>query len=428
MGKVLHSEFYGKRDNKYEKLIANSLISIEWNTLNSNSPNFFFIDKNFNDKESYEKGYRVDDLFIQSNAGLATEFDELVIKNSKKEAEELLNDLSNKSALEILSKYHLNPKKIGKIDNAVKDIIKNKPVILSIDYRPFDSKFTIYTGVSNGLMGRPRNGIMKHMLHKNLALLTCRQQTSFNFQHVFLSNKISERCSVSLQTGEVNYVFPLYLYPDSNGQENMEQSTARTPNLDLKIVEQIAAGLGLEFVAEKEEGDSTFAPIDILDYIYAVLHSPAYREKYKEFLKIDFPRIPFPTDKEKFWELVRIGGEIRELHLLESKIFDNINLNFPIEGSGEVTRKMTTKSIGFELTDKANSLGKVWINDLQYFGDVPLFAWEFYIGGYQPAQKWLKDRHGRTLGYDDVQHYRKIIIALTETARLMQEIDKVGVE
>jgi very-short-patch-repair endonuclease len=170
------------------------------------------------------------------------------------------------------------------------------------------------------------------------------------------------------------------------------------------------------------------APIDILDYIYAVLHSPMYREKYKEFLKIDFPRVPYPTDKEKFWELVRIGGEIRELHLLESKVFDNMRANFPVSGTNEVTRKMTTNSYGFELTNKEKAIGKVWINEKQYFDDVPLTAWEFYIGGYQPAQKWLKDRHGRTLGYEDVIHYQKIIIALTETARLMKEIDLVGVE
>lgn len=412
LGKIYHSELYGKRDFKYENLSANSLKSIEWNILDSNAPNFFFINKNFDDRESYEKGFKVDNLFIQSNAGLATEFDELAIKNSKKDAEELLNDLSNKTASEILSKYQLNPKKIGKINNAVNDIAKNKPIILPIDYRPFDFKFTIYTGVSNGLMGRPRDGIMKHMLHKNLALLTCRQQTSFDFQHVFISNKISERCSVSLQTGEVNYIFPIYLYSETNAKQTIVQTKERTPNLNAEIVKQIAKKLDLTFTNEKETTENTFAPIDILDYIYAVLHSPTYREKYKEFLKIDFPRVPYPKDKVKFWQLVKLGGEIRQIHLLEIPTVEKYITQYPIDGDNVVIKPNYQN-------------GKVYINDTQYFDNVPEVAWNFYIGGYQPAQKWLKDRRKRKLSYEDILHYQKIIVALTETERLMKEIDQI---
>ncbi len=415
LGQLLHSEFYGKRDFKYGSLNENSLKRIEWKTLNANSPNFFFINKNFDNRESYENGFKIDKLFIQNNAGLATEFDELVINNSKYEAEELLNDLRNKRALEILSKYQINPKKLTKIENAIKDIAKNKPIILPIDYRPFDFKFTIYTGVSNGVMGRPRDGIMKHMLHENLALLTCRQQTSFDFQHVFISNKISERCSVSLQTGEVNYILPIYLYPENNGQKTYAQTTGRTPNLNLEIVNQIAEKIGLTFTNEKEETENTFAPIDILDYIYAILHSPTYREKYKEFLKIDFPRVPYPKDQKTFWELVRLGGEIRQIHLLDSPILNKTRIQYPIEGTHEVIKPIYEN-------------GKVFINDIQYFDQIPEIAWNFYIGGYQPAQKWLKDRKGRTLNFEDIVHYQKIILALSETDRLMKEIDKIEVE
>ncbi|MBP7509517.1 MAG: N-6 DNA methylase [Prolixibacteraceae bacterium] len=415
LGKVFHSEFYGKRDYKYEKLSDNSLKSIEWNILDVNSPNFFFIKKNFDDRGSYEKGFKVDNLFIQINAGLATEFDELAIKNSKREAEELLNDLGKNSALEILSKYQLNPKKIGKIQNAVKDIANNKPKILPIDYRPFDFRFTIYTGVSNGIMGRPRDGIMKHMLLENLALLTCRQQTSFAFQHVFISNKISERCSVSLQTGEVNYIFPIYLYPELNDQQTIGQPSERTPNLNSEIVKQIADKLGLTFTHEKEIFENTFAPIDILDYIYAILHSPTYRKKYKEFLKIDFPRVPYPKDVETFWKLVKLGGELRQIHLLESPLVEKYITQYPEDGTNIVIKP-------------AYKEGKVYINETQYFNNVPEVAWNFYIGGYQPAQKWLKDRKDRKLEFDDILHYQKIIVALTETDRIMKEIDKIEIE
>ncbi|MBN2546295.1 MAG: DNA methyltransferase, partial [Spirochaetes bacterium] len=155
----------------------------------------------------------------------------------------------------------------------------------------------------------------------------------------------------------------------------------------------------------------TFAPIDILDYIYAVLHSPKYREKYKEFLKIDFPRVPYPENKETFWRLVKFGGEIRTIHLLENPIVDKFITTFPVNGDNKVV-KVTYED------------GKVWINKEQYFDRVPEAAWNFYIGGYQPAQKWLKDRKNRVLTFDDIMHYQKIVVALKETDRLMKEVDR----
>ena len=162
-------------------------------------------------------------------------------------------------------------------------------------------------------------------------------------------------------------------------------------------------------------GGGEFAPIDILDYIYAVLHSPTYREKYKEFLKIDFPRVPYPKDKDTCWQLVKLGGEIRQIHLLESPVVEKYITEYPIDGDNVVTQ------LRYEN-------GNVYINNTQYFAHVPEIAWNFYIGGYQPAQKWLKDRKGRKLEFDDILHYQKIIVALTETDRLMKEIDSVGVE
>ena len=169
-----------------------------------------------------------------------------------------------------------------------------------------------------------------------------------------------------------------------------------------------------------------FAPIDILDYIYAVLHSPTYREKYKEFLKIDFPRVPYPKDKETFWQLVKLGGELRQIHLLESPKVEEYITSYPIDGDNTITTKISKKD--WEITDTEKQLGRIWINESQYFDNIPLTAWEFYIGGYQPAQKWLKDRKGRTLTFEDILHYQKIIVALYETDRLMKEIDKIDVE
>src|SRR5690606_16971395 len=213
--------------------------------------------------------------------------------------------------------------------------------------------------------------------------------------------------------GGVN-LFPLYLYPENIEQQTIEEATERKPNLNQEIVNQIAEVLGLTFTNEKETTKNTFAPIDILDFIYAVLHSRKYREEYKEFLKIDFPRVPYPKDKDTFWQLVKLGGEIRQIHLLESPKVEQYITQYPIDGDN-VVGKPKYKD------------GKVYINDTQYFDNVPQVAWEFYIGGYQPAQKWLKDRKGRKLEFDDILHYQKIIVALSETDRLMKEIDKIEI-
>ena len=171
--------------------------------------------------------------------------------------------------------------------------------------------------------------------------------------------------------------------------------------------------MALTFTNEKETSKNTFAPIDILDYIYAVLHSQMYREKYKEFLKIDFPSIPYPEDRETFWILKDLGGAIRQIHLLESPIVEKFITQYPVDGNNVVGKTKYQD-------------GKVFINDTQYFDNVPQIAWEFYIGGYQPAQKWLKDRKERQMEFDDILHYQKIIVALFETDRLMKEIDKIS--
>jgi predicted helicase len=284
---------------------------------------------------------------------------------------------------------------------------------------------------------------MKNLIEPktNISLITTRQESTFDFQHVFLSKLLIDINSISLQTKEISFVFPLYLYPENKGQQSTDQSSTRTPNLNSEIVNQIARNLGLRFTNEKEELEDipenaspvcyansdevtedfkiekptpTFAPIDILDYIYAVLHSPTYREKYKEFLKIDFPRVPYPEDTTTFWKLVKLGGELRQIHLLESPVVDKLITKYPVDGDNVVGKIKYQED-------------KVFINETQYFANVSQIAWEFYIGGYQPAQKWLKDRKGRELSFEDILHYQKIIVALTETGRIMKEIDQVKI-
>ncbi len=247
-------------------------------------------------------------------------------------------------------------------------------------------------------------------------------------------------------------VFPLYFYSIEDHLQILKPRANRTPNLNMDIVKQMAQKLELTFIPEKEpEGKvcyinnpevrddykTTFAPIDFLDYIYAVLHSPSYRKKYKEFLKIDFPRVPYPKNTETFWQLVELGKQIREIHLLEETAIEKSTdampgiSTYPVDGDNRVGKISFTPAL-----EGQGKVGKVYINfekaspslaALQYFDNVPETAWNFYIGGYQPAQKWLKDRKGRTLTFEDILHYRKIIVALTETDRLMKEIDDIEI-
>jgi predicted helicase len=253
----------------------------------------------------------------------------------------------------------------------------------------------VYTGKSKGFLAYPREKTFRHFVDKeNIGLITVRQQSTFSFQHILATKFMIESGAISLQTKEWGYIFPLYLYSE-NG--------SRIPNLKKDIVYEIEKIVG------------KLSPEDIFDYIYAVLHSSTYREKYKEFLKIDFPRVPYPKDKESFKKLVAFGAELRLLHLLETPKVNQFITTYPVAGSDTVERLVYKNE-------------KVIINDEQYFGNVPEVAWNFYIGGYQPAQKWLKYRKGRTLTNEDIEHYQKIIVSLTETDRIMKDIDNIEKE
>ena len=244
---------------------------------------------------------------------------------------------------------------------------------------------------------------MKHM-NNNVGIMISKQSKLF-WKHVFLSKNITDvnyMASSGLLGGGM--LAPLFV-----GEKN------NTSNLNMDVVKKISSELKLEYYADSiVENTPCYYPIDLLDYIYAVLHSLQYRETYEELLKQNFPRVPYPTDKEMFWKMVKLGGEIRKLHLMESPLLDTLITRFPLNGSNEVEK----------ITRKEN---RVYINKTQYFEGVSDLAWNFYIGGYQPLQKWLKDRKGRMLSDEDIIHYQKIVVALTETDRLMKEIDEVFV-
>jgi predicted helicase len=387
LGKVFHFDLYGKRELKYDFLLDNSIKTVAYKKVPNVAPNYFFVNKDFDEQNIYNEGFIINELYVNISTGYYTSCDELVIANSKKELEEQINNCSQNN---------LNFK---------------SNLVQRTSYRPFDEKMIYF---DPKLITRSRSKFIGNFLGKdNCILLSGKGTKAKDVNHFFISKIFSELKCAEYTTG--SYMFPLYNYPSTNNQQTIHQTTERTPNLKPEIVKQIAEKLGLTFTTEKESTEDTFAPIDILDYIYAVLHSPTYREKYKEFLKIDFPRVPYPKDQNTFWQLVKLGGEIRQIHLLESPIVEKYITQYPIDGDNVVTKPKYKDS-------------KVFINDTQYFANVPEVAWNFYIGGYKPAQKWLKDRKDRKLEFDDISHYQKIIVALTETDRLMKEIDTIKFE
>lgn len=348
--KVYHCDLFGERESKYEVLHDSNLNDVKWRELNPKEPYYFFVNKDFSVQDEYEKGFKIEELMKKYSSGVKTSNDNELVSF------EPFNNDYNRT-------YY---------------------------FRPFDLRYIDYDLKK---VARHRYGIMRNLEKDNLAVLACKQAATEKYGF-FVSQGITDinYTGTAGQYG-AGLVFPLYLYS--------EDGEIRVPNFDKEICSKINAAVGEET-----------PPEDLFDYIYAVLHSPSYRTKYKEFLKIDFPRIPYPENAEEHHRLAAIGEQLRKLHLMEDV---------------PPTKHAQFNNPGSNVVDKPEYKGSsVWINKEQCFEDVPETAWNFYIGGYQPAQKWLKDRKGRTLTFDDIAHYRKIITVLLETDRLMKEIDEKG--
>ena len=448
LGKVLYSEIQGKRDTKYDFLNKNSLNSLNWKTLICTKPNYFFTDKNFDGIKEYEAGFKINELFKLFSNGFTTERDAICIHFNKLELNRIINDIKDLSIDDFRNKHSLD--KDGRdwtVDTAKKDVCSNKLNFVDVLYRPFDFRKSCYTGKTKGFYAFPRPEVLMNFIVGNNLGLIIPKQTKETLG-CLVTNIIAGHKSFS--SYDKSTIFPLYLYTTTNGQLSFGATSEKTPNLNIEIVNEIANKVGLVFVPEKEvagnvcfinsnevrdDYKTTFAPIDLMDYIYAILHSPTYRETYKEFLKIDFPRVPYPKDAETFWQLVKLGEEIRQIHLLESLVVNQYITQYPVDGTNIVDKiRFETYDYSNEIPDEngvihyPDYLGSVYINETQFFADVPTSVWNFYIGGYQPAQKWLKDRKGRKLEFEDLLHYQKIIVALSETDRLMKEIDKISID
>jgi predicted helicase len=385
--KVEVADIYGKRQLKFNELLKNEL---KFKQIKLDPKLYYLVDKNIEGKAEYEKGFSVADLFSANTTGIVTMGDAFIIADTKRQLESRLQNFFNQeiSEQELKSKYKLGKNYSGWVLENKKAIKFNSERIIKLSYRPFDDKWTYF---DNKLVWRTRTKTMQHFTPEtNLGLVYKLGNAEENSASVHATNTIIDFRSWSrpgMQGGD--YVSPLYLYHEDG---------TKTPNFNLDELKKLKLNL-----------KDSYEPEDILDYIYAVLHSPSYRKKYKEFLKIDFPRVPVPKDDAEFNKFKQFGTKLRQLHLMQDSSLEDYITTYPEPGDDVVDK------LKFEG-------GKVWINSEQYFGGVPEVAWNFYIGGYQPAQKWLKDRKGRKLSSEDLDHYQKIIKILVETDKLMTQI------
>lgn len=401
LAEVFHSDLWGNRAGKYEFLWKNGSRGKFWKKLEHRAPQYPLIQRDYDAEGAYKTGFGVHNFMPLHGNGIVTKRDRLNIHEKRVEIIQMANDFLNMEENEVRKKYHL-PKDVRdwRYEWAKKDIEdhKDKVPVEEIGYRLFDSRFIFYSGRARGVVGWPVGQIMYNYLRgENIGLLTSKAHRDRDFAHIFVTDKPTEAIHFSATTGSNAMNFPLYIYPD---EQSLDQN--RRINFDQKLWKNLQ-----KLAKHPEHGIPD--EIATFDYIYGVLHCPLYRDTYAEFLKIDFPRIPWPSSPDEFWDISEKGSQLRRLHLMEAAAVGNTP--FPLKGEGAAQ------------VDKPRfENGSVWINDTQFFDGVPVIAWEFFIGGYQPAQKWLKDRKGRELSFDDVKHYQKIIKILAETDRVMKTI------
>jgi predicted helicase len=414
--KVRYADLWGLRGGKYQALLETDVNDTKWVELMPHSPFYLFVPVNEAESVEYEKEWKVTDISPVNSVGVVTSRDDFVLDFDDEVLRNRIEEFRKASLSddEIREKYELRDKKGWSVASARQSIRQDKDydrAFTNCLYRPFDIRPLFY---HKAVIERSRPEVMSHILTgNNLALCIGRagQVVGPETWDILFCSKSIQDLNLFYRGGNVN--FPLYLYP-AEGEMQFEGGKRR-PNLNPEFIKVVQEKLMLKFV-EDGRGDlkETFGPEDIFNYAYAVFHSPTYRSRYAEFLKIDFPRLPLTSDKKLFKALAAKGAELVSLHLMESPELEKPITKYPVTGSNEVEK------VSYDDNNQ-----RVHINKTQYFEGVPPEVWEFHIGGYQVAQKWLKDRKGRTLTFDELTHYQKIIVALKETSRLMAEIDEL---
>lgn len=405
LAQVFHGDLWGRREDKYQALFDSSLASFDWQHIQPQEPQFAFIPRDYALEAQYQQGFAVHDFMPVNSVGIVTARDALTIDSDKNNLWQRVQDFAQLEPEAARQKYKLGKDvRDWQVAWAQKDVRNHleQDKLVPIAYRPFDTRWTLYTGNSRGFLCYPRNDVMRHMLYENLALIFSRQAIHGDATpvNVLVTSFLFDNRGVYTNKG-ISQAAPLYLYPDI---ENPEKD--RQINFDSKLHQKLQ-----QLAKHVEYGEPD--ELAIFDYIYAVLHCPAYRQTYAEFLKYDFPRIPWPASADEFWRLREQGSQLRQLHLMQPTAIGDTP--YPLLGDGD------------NCIDKPRlQNSQIWINKTQYFDQVPDGVWEFYIGGYQPAQKWLKDRKDLPLSFSELKHYQSILKILARTAEIMQGIELSG--
>jgi predicted helicase len=424
LAELFHAELWGSRKAKGEQLFQREIGGPEWTKLEVVGPYYFFVPKDFRLQGAYSKGFSLVELMQQRVTGVITARDGLAVDFDNQTELRKLQRFVDPSRQDADVRAEFFGRRSGpaagdsrgwKLADARQKLAEENlsALLKPVDYRPFDRRSIAYTPL---LVDWGREEFMRHMTERpNIALVTCRQGVGETWDNVFVSDTLGDDSYISNRSRERGYFFHLYLI---SGRDLLD--SAGTINFDPKLYAAICKAGGIDPADRAAPGhdfraaigDARPSEVKVFDYIYGVLHSPDYRAIFAEFLKIDFPRIPFPSTPEVFRRINEKGEQLRRLHLIEPAAVGETS--YPYQGDGD-----DIVANGYPKFDK----GKVLINEEQYFAGVGELAWNLRIGGYQPAQKWLKDRRGRALSWSDIGHYQRMVKILTETGRIMGEIE-----
>ncbi len=402
--KVFHRDLFGSREQKYTWLREHAFSVDNYELLTPSKPYYFFVPRKTDEIQRYLNWPQIKNIFPVNGVGMTTARDDFVIDESKYN---LLNRIlafkhSNLDDEGLHNAFNIRVKKGWNIRRAWNDLQKIDDAEMSsyierVLYRPFDIRFIFY---HSAIVWRTVNKVVRHMFKDNLGLITSRQMDKSGIQPVFITNTIIDAHSITSATS-ISYLFPLYLYPDEEELNFFNQTEQkREPNIDQTI-----------FLKLQEVYDQQISPEQLLQYIYAVLSSPLYQQTYADFLKFDFPRVPFTADGALFQQMAALGKRLIDLHLLRSSELDQPIARF--EGKGDDLTIATPK---YDPKTK-----RVWINATYYFEGITPEVWQYQIGGYQVLDKYLKARKGRSL--EDPRHILRVATALAKTIEIQKEID-----
>ncbi|WP_187435953.1 type ISP restriction/modification enzyme [Bradyrhizobium hipponense] len=414
---VFHLDVWGARDTKYKWLLSSSIAATDvyWSSVPSQEPQHLFEPQDQDIKEEYEQGWRVPEIFSVNGdpaPGMVTTQDEFAIAFSKREIIEHVETLiDTRTEADARKHFRLCSQAQWNYKNAKRELRASnwRDQVTPVLYRPFDVRWTVF---SRYVAVHRRERVMRHMLSgENIGLVTARSNRSPDMDH-FLCSRLPTETKCGESTIQ-SYLLPLYLMPeDTVNGGTLDFAEGKRVNLSGGWVSEISKLI---------EGP---LPELSFNFIYAILYSPTYRTRYAEFLKSDFPRVPLPGKVDIFLELSRLGQELVELHLLESSSLENLITTFTGPKNPEVGRVGWSNDTVW-LDAPATRKGQPPMPGTIGFQGVPEAVWNFHVGGYQVCEKWLKDRKGRTLSKADIAHYQRIVVALTETIRLMKDIDEV---